>query len=484
MHDRLDPIIAISTAPGRGAVGVVRLSGKDLKSFGKELLKKPLKARQAQYLKILDNEDNLIDEVLFLYFESPKSYTGEDVIEIQGHGGAVVLQRIVQHCFDIAKSNDAETLKERLPNLRLARPGEFSERAFLNNKIDLFQAEAIIDLIDASTELAAKSASRSMSGAFSQEINHLLEELTKARIFIEAHIDFPEEELDDLDFQRVDQTLAKALETTKSLLKKTKNGVLLKEGIKTVIAGQPNVGKSSLMNLLCDQEVSIVTDMAGTTRDFIEKNLQVNGVAINLIDTAGIHDLGEGMNPVEQIGIDRAWSQIKLADLILLVHDASKEQDPKYLKKDEALLADIEKHTQDTPILHIWNKCDLLNAAQLNQENEQTLSEQMSSNSNVYISTKNLFGIEGMKTHILKLAGWSEPGDGGLYTARTRHVQVIERVKLHLSSAQMLTKGKDRNLELVAEELRLAQNTLSQITGEFTADDLLGEIFSKFCIGK
>ena len=484
MHDRLDPIVAISTAPGRGAVGVVRLSGKDLNAFASALLKKPLESRRAHHLKIRDGEGDLIDEVLFLYFESPRSYTGEDVIEIQGHGGAVVLQRIVQHCFDLAKLTHAETEKETLPNLRLARPGEFSERAFLNNKIDLFQAEAIIDLIDASTELAAKSASRSMSGAFSLEINHLLEEITKARIFIEAHIDFPEEELDDLDFQRVDQTLTNALETTQKLFNKTKNGVLLKEGIKTVIAGQPNVGKSSLMNLLCEQEVSIVTDIAGTTRDYIEKNLQVNGVAINLIDTAGIHDLGHEMNPVEQIGIDRAWLQIKQADLILLVHDASKKEDPKHLKKDKALMSEVEKHIEHTPVLHIWNKSDLLSEAQLEKQHEQFDLNPKLQESNVFISTQNRAGIETMKSRILSLVGWNESAEGGLYTARTRHVQVIESVKVHLSNAQKLTKGQHRNLELVAEELRLGQNTLSEITGEFTADDLLGEIFSKFCIGK
>jgi len=484
MHDRLDPIIAVSTAPGRGAVGVVRLSGKDLRAFAWALLKKPLRPRQAEFLKIRDEEGDLIDEVLFLYFESPKSYTGEDVIEIQGHGGAMVLERIVKHCFDLAKRIDQETNNELLNHLRLARPGEFSERAFLNGKIDLFQAEAIIDLIDASTELAAKSASRSMSGAFSQEINHLLEEITKARIFIEAHIDFPEEELDDLDFRRVDETLATALETTNKVLKQTKNGVLLKEGIKAVIAGQPNVGKSSLMNLLCEQEVSIVTDIAGTTRDFIEKNLQVNGVAINLIDTAGIHDLGVEMNPVEQIGIDRAWSQIKQADLILLVHDASQRDTPEYLKKDEQLMQEVEHFAKDAPILHIWNKNDLLSETSNESPRQRESQRNSTRDDQVFISIKNHSGVDDMKAKILAMAGWSEPDEGGLYIARTRHVQVIEDVRSHLSTSQMLTRGEHRNLELVAEELRLGQNRLSEITGEFTADDLLGEIFSKFCIGK
>lgn len=484
MHDRLDPIIAVSTAPGRGAVGVVRLSATDLHTFATTLLKKPLQPRQAQVLKIFDHQEDLIDEVLFLYFESPKSYTGEDVIEIQGHGGAVVLQRLLKHCLDLAKCARPDSQKELLPNLRLARPGEFTERAYLNNKIDLFQAEAIIDLIDASTELAAKSASRSMSGAFTQEINHLLKEITTARIFVEAHIDFPEEDIDELDFQRIDQTLAAALQSTKKLLNKTKNGVLLKEGIKVVIAGQPNVGKSSLMNLLCEQDVSIVTDIAGTTRDYIEKNLQVKGVAINLIDTAGIHNLGDLKNLVEQMGIDRAWSQIKQADLILFVHDVFMKSNPLYAKDDDQLSSEIFQHANDTHVLHIWNKSDLLTRFELESEQQKTQHEYSEKDNHVFISTKNQMGIEEMKDKILAMAGWSESQDGGLYTARTRHVQVIEGVELRLKKAQSLTKGENRNLELVAEELRLGQNTLSQITGEFTADDLLGEIFSKFCIGK
>ncbi len=487
MHNRNDPIIAISTAPGKGAVGIIRISGQDLNPFIALLTKKTLEDRVANFIKLKDETDQLIDEVVMIYFRGPNSYTGEDILEIQGHGGPIVLQRIIKHCLLLSKTACTLNKKElqALPHLRIANPGEYSERAFLNNKIDLLQAEAISDLIDASTELASLGASRSLSGLFSKSIKTLLEDIKQTRVFIEAHIDFPEEEIGELELKKIKEKLISEIEISANLLAKTKNGLLLKEGINTVITGQPNAGKSSIMNVLCQQDVSIVTNIAGTTRDVVKQQMQIEGIPINLIDTAGINlSQKNEIDLVEKIGIERAWKEVGSANLIIFVHDITKIIEKTYLKSDLEILESIKlSMNKNSRIIHILNKSDLIETYSELKEIKVSFENEIQ-NETIVVSIKDKTNLLELNKKILEVIGWSSDNSENVSIARTRHMTSIVKVKEHLEMALKLICGKEMSLELIAEEMRLVQNALSEITGEFSSDDLLGEIFSKFCIGK
>ncbi|MEI7838819.1 MAG: tRNA uridine-5-carboxymethylaminomethyl(34) synthesis GTPase MnmE [bacterium] len=486
MHNRTDPIIAISTAPGKGAVGIVRISGSNLQKFISYISPTIIEDRKAKFLKLTDTDGLLIDEVILLYFRGPHSFTGEDILEIQGHGGPIVLQRIIKYCLKISKiiyaSNNTEL--QVLPHLRIAYPGEYSERAFYNNKIDLIQAEAISDLIDASTEQASLGASRSLSGEFSKEINILLEEITRTRVFIEAYIDFPEEEIGEFELNQIKKRLLLEIDITNKLLNKTKNGLLLRDGINTVITGQPNAGKSSIMNELCNEEISIVTDIEGTTRDIVKQQLQIEGIPINLIDTAGINYKEEKINLVEKIGIEKAWKEIGKAEIIIFVHDITKSTEKSYIDNNNKILKLInENRNKYSKIIHVLNKADLIN-------NQKDINEYQIDLNKFYdvetlvISIKNIKTLEQLKEKILLEIGWSTDSSENVHIARTRHLDSISKVKEHLCEAVNLLDNQILSLEFIAEELRLVQRALSEITGEFSTEDLLGEIFSKFCIGK
>jgi tRNA modification GTPase len=458
-----DPIIAIATAPGRGAVGIVRVSGKSLKAFAKEICARDLTPRQATYLPLKDAQGQVIDQVLALYFGGPNSYTGEDVLELQCHGGPVVLQLIQARCLELSSS---------LPHLRLAQPGEFTQRAFMNHKLDLAQAEAVADLIDASTEAAARSAGRSLHGAFSKEIAQLREQLVQLRMLVEATLDFPEEEIDFLQQADASGQLHRLQAQLKAVMQKTKQGALLREGIRVVIAGQPNAGKSSLLNALAGAELAIVTPIAGTTRDIVQQTIQIEGVPVHVVDTAGLRDSPQ-IDEVERIGIARAWDQIALADAVLFVHDWPRSEQTEYAQADEQIAANLAEMLHDkVPVLHIWNKADVLQDNQTSQPEGFILSAQTGQ------------GLDALRSQLLQLVGWEKSQPEGVFMARQRHVQALTQMQEHLQISEQWLDGAVLALDLLAEELRLAQNELNSITGEFTSDDLLGVIFSSFCIGK
>jgi len=471
-----DPIIAIATAAGRGAVGIVRISGPHLKTWAEAFCGKSLQARQAHYLPFNDDKGESIDQGLAIFFPGPHSYTGEDVLELQAHGGPVVLQLLLARCLELAESLDPHTGKVMLQGLRLAQPGEFTQRAFLNDKIDLAQAEAIADLIDASTSAAARSASRSLAGMFSQEIHALRDSLVHLRMLVEATLDFPEEEIDFLQKADAQGQLERLQTQLQNVLLRTQQGALLREGIKVVIAGQPNAGKSSLLNALAGAELAIVTPIAGTTRDVVQQTIQIEGVPIHIIDTAGLRE-GEGIDEVEQIGIQRAWAQIAGADAVLFLHDLTRSHEPDYAQADlqiqESLLAQLPSGVS---LLNVWNKCDLAPAKQTTDRMDGTLND-------IQLSAKTGLGIDQLRAQLLQSAGWQAVNEG-LYLARERHVQALKRVQSHLEMADAQLRAQAQSLDLLAEELRLSQTALNEITGEFNADDLLGVIFSSFCIGK
>ena len=474
-----DPIIAIATAPGRGAVGIVRVSGPHLKLWAETFCGKPLQARQAHYLPFNDAKGEPIDQGLAIFFPGPHSYTGEDVLELQAHGGPVVLQLLLARCLELAQSPAPHTGQDLLPELRLAQPGEFTQRAFLNDKIDLAQAEAIADLIDASTSAAARSASRSLAGDFSKEIHTLRDSLVHLRMLVEATLDFPEEEIDFLQKADAQGQLERLQAQLKKVLLRTKQGALLREGIKVVIAGQPNAGKSSLLNALAGAELAIVTPIAGTTRDVVQQTIQIEGVPVHIIDTAGLRE-GEGIDEVEQIGIQRAWAQIADADAVLFLHDLTRQTAPTYVQADQQIQ---ESLTQQLPrgvaLLNVWNKFDLAPSAQ----NSAGFGIHAHPSHDIFLSAKTGHGIEQLRAKLLETAGW-QPANEGLYLARERHVQALQRVQSHLEIADAHLRAQAQSLDLLAEELRLSQTALNEITGEFNADDLLGVIFSSFCIGK
>ncbi len=471
-----DPIIAIATAPGRGAVGIVRVSGPQLKPWADAFCGKSLQARQAHYLPLNDDKGDPIDQGLAIFFPGPHSYTGEDVLELQAHGGPVVLQLLLSRCMEAANQINASTGTAYLPSLRLAAPGEFTQRAFLNDKIDLAQAEAIADLIDASTGAAARSASRSLAGDFSKEIHTLRDGLVHLRMLVEATLDFPEEEIDFLQKADAQGQLDRLQAQLVKVLARTQQGALLREGIKVVIAGQPNAGKSSLLNALAGAELAIVTPIAGTTRDVVQQTIQIEGVPVHVIDTAGLRE-GEGIDEVEKIGIQRAWEQIAGADAVLFLHDLTRQDLPEYVQADTQIQETLATQIpHGVTLLHVWNKCDIATDGQVaaSIRDAETVID---------LSAKTGQGIEQLRTKLLEAAGW-QPVAEGLYLARARHVQALERVQAHLEMADAHLRAQAQSLDLLAEELRLSQSALNEITGEFSADDLLGVIFSSFCIGK
>ncbi len=468
-----DPIAAIATAPGRGAVGIVRVSGRQLSGLAQALCGRTLRPREATYLPFRDAAGQAIDQGLALYFPGPHSYTGEDVLELQAHGGPVVLQLLLARCLEAGAAVDPATGQPCLPGLRLAQPGEFTERAFLNDKIDLAQAEAIADLIDASTEAAARSASRSLTGAFSQEIHALRDALIHLRMLVEATLDFPEEEIDFLrkadargQLQNLEQTLAQ-------VMGRARQGALLREGIKVVIAGQPNAGKSSLLNALAGAELAIVTPIAGTTRDKVQQTIQIEGVPLHVIDTAGLRDSDD---EVERIGIARAWDAIAAADAVLFLHDLARWDAIEYRAADAAIESALaEKLPKSVPVIDVWNKVDCVPGA--------AAQPPAAGRAAVHLSARTGEGLDALRRILLQVAGWQSAPEG-VYIARARHVQALRAVQVHLQEAAAQLDAQGPALDLLAEELRLAQNALSAITGEFSSDDLLGVIFSSFCIGK
>ena len=451
-------------------MGIVRLSGKGLDRLVQSWLGRSLKPREAIYLPFPDAQGAAIDQGLALFFPAPHSFTGEDVLEIQAHGGPVVLQLLLARCLAVAQHADSAK-QPCLPHLRLARPGEFTERAFLNDKIDLAQAEAIADLIDASTEAAARSATASLSGAFSKEIHTLRDALIRLRMLVEATLDFPEEEIDFLQKADAQGQLDRLQEALRSVQHKATQGALLREGMKVVIAGQPNAGKSSLLNALAGAELAIVTPIAGTTRDKVEQTIQIEGVPVHVVDTAGLR---ESDDAVEKIGIERAWQAIEGADAVVFLHDLTRSASPDYQAADEHITSLLlKKLSSSVVVLHVWNKADAVSPD----------APATGSSEGIRLSAKTGEGLDTLRSALLQAAGWQAPA-GGIFMARERHVQALRLVENHLLEAAAHLALRSQSLDLLAEELRLAQNALNEITGEFSSDDLLGVIFSSFCIGK
>jgi tRNA modification GTPase len=471
------PIAAIATAPGRGAVGIVRVSGKNMAPLIAAVCGKALLPRQASYLPFRDGQGQVIDQGLAIHFPAPHSYTGEDVLELQAHGGPVVLQLLLARCLAAGAALNPATGLPCLPGLRVAQPGEFTERAFLNDKIDLAQAEAIADLIDASTETAARSAARSMSGEFSQAVNTLLEQLIHLRMLVEATLDFPEEDIDFLQQADAQGQLMRLQGTLASVMQRASQGAILREGIKVVIAGQPNAGKSSLLNALAGAELAIVTPIAGTTRDKVSQLIQIEGVPLHVVDTAGLR---EALDEVEKIGVERAWAEIESADAVLFLHDLTRQQTSgdaqdaiNYIADDARLARTLaEKLPKNTAVIDVWNKADLVGGEVL-----QAVS------GGVLISARTGAGLPALRQQLLQLVGWQAAPEG-VFMARERHLRALHQVAQQVAKAAAQLQAARPALDLLAEDLRQAQLHLSQITGAFTPDDLLGEIFSRFCIGK
>jgi len=460
-----DPIVAITTAPGRGAVGIVRASGRNLQPLREALFPRALAPRHASYLPFTDAQGQVIDHGLALHFPAPHSYTGEDVLELQAHGGPVVLQLLLARCLEAGRGI----------GLRLAEPGEFTERAYLNDKLDLAQAEAVSDLIEASTEAAARSASRSLSGAFSDEVHGLRDRLISLRMLVEATLDFPEEEIDFLEKADARGRLEAIARDVAAVLGRARQGALLREGMQIVLAGQPNVGKSSLLNALAGAELAIVTPIPGTTRDKVSETIQIDGVPVHVIDTAGLREAGD---EVERIGIARSWDAIERADAVLFLHDLTRRGEPSY-DAAEADIAARLPHLQQAGerVVHVYSKRDIAAVPDLPDLHEGPGEHHLA------LSARSGEGLDALRRLLLQLAGWHASPDG-VFIARARHVDALRHTAEHLALARELAASPDPALDLLAEELRLAQTALSQITGEFTSDDLLGEIFSRFCIGK
>ncbi|MFA6179898.1 MAG: tRNA uridine-5-carboxymethylaminomethyl(34) synthesis GTPase MnmE [Candidatus Methylopumilus sp.] len=447
VNSTTDTIAAIATASGSGGIGVVRVSGPACQEIARGILGNCPPPRHAAYLPFKEADGSLIDRGIAIYYTNPNSYTGEDVLELQAHGGPALMQLLLARCIALGA--------------RQAEPGEFTRRAYLNDKLDLAQAEAVADIINASTAEAARSAMRSLSGEFSQRIHALLQRLVDLRMYVEACLDFPEEEIDFISQGRVAEKLEAIAQELDSVFKEAKQGNLLREGIQVVLVGQPNVGKSSLINQLAGEEVAIVTPIAGTTRDTIKSAIQINGVPLHVIDTAGLRDTDD---EVEKFGIARTWRALENANIALLLVDAAHgitDAEKVILNRLPAVL----------PKIWVHNKIDL--------SSEAPKIEELANESHIFLSAKTGVGIDLLRTHLLKLAGWQATGEG-VFMARTRHLEALNQVKGHLSQA----KQKLAQAELLADELRVAQEALNTITGAFTPDDLLGEIFSRFCIGK
>ena len=446
------PIIAVATAPGKAGVGIVRISGQNLQNITKTLFQKTLLPRQANLLALRDADGQTIDQLIAIYFAAPASFTGEDVLELQCHGGPQVLELVMKRCLELGKDDD----------LVIAEPGEFTLRAYLNNKIDLAQAEAIADLIDAQSEAAVRGAARSLQGAFSDDINDLIEEITQLRILVESTLDFPEEEIEFLENAQARKRLSAVKAKLQSLRDGAKQGKILRDGIQLVLAGAPNVGKSSLLNRLAGEEVAIVTPIAGTTRDRVKESITIEGVPMHIIDTAGLRETSD---IVEAKGIERSWEAIRMADLVIFLTDLTSGEDG--LK--ERILQEIPSKC---PVLEVINKADLM-----------TQPETKSSGAAMMISAKTGEGVEALKQKVLQIVGWNGPQEGAI-VARRRHLDCLERASEHIARSEEFAANGNNSLELFAEELFLAQNHLGQITGKLLPDDLLGKIFSQFCIGK
>ncbi len=440
-----DTIAAVASAQGRGGIGVVRISGDNVKALADGVLGQLPLARYATYTNFLDDKGDTLDRGIALYFPAPHSYTGEDVLELQGHGGVAVLHMLLQRCIQLGA--------------RLAEPGEFTRRAYLNNKMDLAQAESVADLIGANSSAAARSALRSLSGEFSSAIRNLVDALIHLRMLVEAMLNFPEEEVDSVDLQHRNTMLEEIRKQLRHTLDTARQGSLLREGAHIVIAGQANVGKSSLLNKLSGEEVALVSDIPGTTRDVIRQSIQLQGVPLHIIDTAGLR---ESEDIVENMGIARTHQTLHRADLILLVMDASQG----FTGQDRLIL---ESLPAGIPRLLVFNKSDLSDGECM-PSGEDT---------SIYVSAKTGLGLERLREMLLAAVGWRAQ-ESGVFMARERHLQALQAAESHLRLAHEVLAAS----ELFAEELRLAQSLLSQITGDFTADDLLGEIFSRFCIGK
>ena len=445
-----DSIAAIATAPGRGGVGVIRVSGSNLLPFAFALTGKTPKPRYATLTDFKAADNSAVDTGILLFFPGPHSFTGEDVLELQGHGGPVVMQMLLARCLDLGA--------------RLAEPGEFSQRAFLNGKMDLAQAEAVADLIDAATTSAARSALRSLQGEFSRAIGELNDELINLRMLVEATLDFPEEDIDFLQaanaFGRLECLQGKLAE----IFDRAGQGKLLQSGLHVVLAGQPNVGKSSLLNRLAGDDLAIVTPIAGTTRDALRSTIQIEGIPLHIIDTAGLRDTED---VVEQIGIARSWQEIERADVVLLLVDANIG----ISAVDREILTKMPERLQR---ITVYNKIDLTDRQPERHLETDSIAISLSAKANQ--------GIELLRQELLQIAGWHQAED--VFIARERHLRALAEAQAHIAKARQVVESALPALELFAEELRLAQQALGQITGEFTADDLLGVIFSRFCIGK
>ncbi len=446
-----DPIAAIATPPGRGGVGVIRVSGDDLSSWGQALAGKTPSPRMATLAGFRDSSGAIIDRGLLLYFPAPHSYTGEDILELHGHGGPVVLQLLLRRCLELGA--------------RLAEPGEFTRRAFLNGKLDLAQAEAVADLIDAASVSAAKGAARSLEGEFSREIAALVAATIELRALTEACLDFPEEEIDFLSVTAAVERLETLKTRLEAVFARARQGSLLRGGLYVVLAGQPNVGKSSLLNQLAGDDLAIVTPVAGTTRDALKSSIQIRGVPLHIVDTAGLRATAD---TVERIGIDRAWREIERADVILLLVDAEHGL-------GEADAAILERLPPDLRRITVHNKIDLApesSAVPCRFEDE--------GGTVIALSAKTGAGVDLLREELLAIVGWHQIED--VFIARERHLEALRAAEAHFAAAAGELEAV--RLEFFAEELRLAQTTLGRITGEFDSDDLLGEIFGRFCIGK
>lgn len=449
-----DTIAALATASGRAGVGIIRISGPQVQAVAKAILYKVPRPRYAEYLPFFDHKHQILDQGIALYFPGPNSFTGEDVLELQGHGGPVLLDMLLREI--IAQ-----------PGIRLARPGEFSERAFLNDKLDLAQAEAIADLIDASSEQAAKSAMQSLQGEFSARINALVDKVIYLRMYVEAAIDFPDEEIDFLSDGKVAADLNDIITDLSQIQQQATQGSILREGMRVVIAGRPNAGKSSLLNALAGREAAIVTDIAGTTRDVLREHIHIDGMPLHIIDTAGLR---EATDQVEQIGIARAWQEIEQADRVLFMVDSTTTDatDPQQIWPEF-----IDRLPANLGITVIRNKADLTG---------ESLQQEPGKTPVFRLSAKTGDGIDALREHLKQCIGF-DTNIEGTFLARRRHLDALARAAEHLTTGQQQLLDHLAG-ELLAEELRLTQQHLNEITGEFTSDDLLGKIFSSFCIGK
>jgi tRNA modification GTPase len=460
-----ETIAAQATAPGRGGVGIIRISGPEAINAAKAILGKVPEVRKAEYLPFNDKNNQTLDQGIALFFKAPNSFTGEDVLELQGHGGPVILDMLLKEILAI-------------DNIRMAKPGEFSEQAFLNDKLDLTQAEAIADLINSSSEQAARSALHTLQGDFSKLVNDMVESIIHLRMYVEAAIDFPEEEIDFLADKKIVNDLKAIINKVEQVRKQAQQGSIIREGMRVVIAGRPNAGKSSLLNALSGKESAIVTDIAGTTRDVLTEQIHIDGMPLHIIDTAGLR---ESTDKVEQIGIERAWQEIKQADRVLLMVDASDEHN---VIEDEQDIKNywpdfFDKLPKNIGLTLIRNKADINNSTTGYSE---FIDHQKNSHAIITLSAKTNDGVDSLKDHLKAIMGYQGGTEGG-FMARRRHLVALENTHQHLLTGLDQLESYVAG-EILAEELRICQQELDQITGEFTSDDLLGKIFSSFCIGK